>query len=823
MGAVNLHQERTSPEGYRSVKREENLRAALEVAKAECSRLQEENDRLRALLRSVGKDPRQEREDQSKPIRTATQESSTEAKIAVFRGMFRGREDVFALRWETKSGRVGYSLACSNEWRRPRCRKPRVMCGECENRRSLPITDEVIRDHLSGKHTVAVYPLLEDQTCWFVAAAFERAGWIEHVGAFLSTCRAMEIPAALERTRSGNGAHAWIFFERPVPAAGARKLGCAILTRTIEQGYEMSMDAYDHLFPDHDTLPRGGFGGVIPLPLQRDPRERGNSVFLGQDLLPHPDQWHFLSTHERMPAEAVDDAVREAERKGKIIGVRMSLTEEEDEQDPWTAPPSRRKPPERVEGSLPGKVRIVQQDMIYLEKEELPPAMLSRLRRLAAFQNPEYYRAQAMGLSTFDKPRVIACAEDSPTRMGLPRGCLEEVLGLLGSHRVEAELVDQRHGGAPIEVAFKGVLSPLQQEAAEALLADENGVLHAGTAFGKTVVASWLIAARGVNTLVLVHRRQLMDQWKEKLTSFLGLSPDSVGRIGGGANSRKGCIDIAVLQSLNRKGAVKDLVAEYGHVIVDECHHVPAFTFEQVLNRVRGRYVLGLTATPIRKDGHHPIVMMQCGPIRFRVDARHQAASRPFDHVVIPRQTGFRMSRGRSQTRIQDVYAALIKDQERNELILDDLVRALKEGRSPLLLTERTEHVKAFAERLQGLARHVVVLRGGMGKNQRKAVAEQIQSIPDEEERVLIATGRYIGEGFDDARLDTLFLAMPISWRGTLQQYAGRLHRRHENKSVVQIYDYVDRRVPMLTRMYDRRLDGYRTIGYRIRGAEARA
>jgi superfamily II DNA or RNA helicase len=383
--------------------------------------------------------------------------------------------------------------------------------------------------------------------------------------------------------------------------------------------------------------------------------------------------------------------------------------------------------------------------------------------------------------------------------------------------------VDQRHGGTPIEAAFKGALTPLQQEAAEALRAEENGVLHAGTAFGKTVVAAWLIAARGVNTLVLVHRRQLMDQWKEKLTSFLGLPPDSVGRIGGGANSRTGRIDIAVLQSLNRKGAVKDLVAEYGHVIVDECHHVPAFTFEQVLKRVQGRHVLGLTATPIRKDGHHPIVMMQCGPIRFRVDARHQAVSRPFDHVVIPRQTGFRMARSRSQVRIQDVYAALIRDQERNELILDDLLRALKEGRSPLLLTERTEHVQTFAKSLQGLARHVVVLRGGMGKNQRKALAEQIQSIPDEEERVLIATGRYIGEGFDDARLDTLFLAMPISWRGTLQQYAGRLHRRHEKKSVVQIYDYVDRRVPMLTRMYERRLDGYRTIGYRIRGAEVHA
>jgi superfamily II DNA or RNA helicase len=804
------------------MKREGSLREQLEAALAECSRLREENARLEGRLRSLGECPQPEYEGEAEPVRTVTQEASTEAKIALFRKIFRGREDLYALRWETKSGRSGYSLACSNEWRRPRCRKPRVKCGECGNGRFPAVTDEVIRDHLSGRHTIAIYPLLPDATCRFLAIGFERGDWQQGVAAFLETCRAMGIPAAAERLRSGKGAHVWIFFERRVPAAMARKFGCALLTRTIEKGHEIGMEVYDRLCPDLDALPRGGFGGFVPLPLQRGPREEGNSVFVDKDFLAHPDQWRLLSGLETVPAAAVDAVVREAEKQGKIIGVRMSLTQEEGELDPWTAPPSERRPPEPLEGPLPDKIRIVLASRICLEKEGLTPAVLSRLRRLAAFQNPEYYRAQAMGLATFDKPRVITCAHDSPGRIALPRGCLEEVVEFFEAHGVRTKVVDRRHGGIPIEVDFHGSLRPQQQEAAEALLAYENGVLHAGTAFGKTVVASWMIAARKVNTLVLVHRRQLMDQWQERLATFLGLPPKSIGRIGGGTNTRTGNVDIAILQSLNRKGAVQELVAEYGHVIVDECHHVPAFTFEQVLDRAKALYLLGLTATPVRKDGHHPIVMMQCGPIRFRVNARSQAASRPFDHVVIPRLTGFQMPRSEAKVGIQGVYSALTTDKARNELIFHDLIKAVEKGRSPLLLSERTDHVEAFAKRCEGVVRHVIVLRGGMGKNQRKALAERIKAIPDQEERVLIATGRYIGEGFDDARLDTLFLATPVSWRGTLQQYAGRLHRRHDLKSVVQIYDYVDGRVPMLKRMHDRRLAGYRSIGYRVGGTKAK-
>jgi len=803
--------------------KQDDLQARLEAALGECALLREDNARLRALLGLPAPEPAQVfPESRCEASVTVTRESPSEAKIALFRSLFRGREDVYPVRWETKrTGRSGYFPACANKWNRRICQMPRVKCGECRNRKFLALTDDVIRDHLSGKHTIGLYTLLADETCWFLAVDFDKDSWQEDARAFLATCREMGVPAALERSRSGNGAHVWIFFDRPIEAAQPRRLGCAILTCTLDRRHEVGLDSHDRFFPSQDTLPRGGFGSLIALPLQRAPREQGNSVFVNEDFAPYPDQWAFLSTIRRMAAEAVDAIVWDAARAGRIIAVRESLTHEEAEEDPWTLPPSRRQRPEPIDGPLPETVRVVLANMLYVEKDGLPSALLNRLKSLASFQNPEFYKAQAMRLSVFGKPRIITCAEEFPKHLALPRGCLDEVLELFQSHQVHAEMADERFVGRPIEVEFHGELPPLQQQAAEAILPHDTGVLFAATAFGKTVVASWIIAARAVNTLVLVHRRQLMDQWRERLADFLGLSPNEIGRIGGGQDNRTGRIDIGILQSLNRKGSVKDFVADYGQVIVDECHHIPAVSFEQVLRAAKARYVLGLTATPIRKDGHHPIILMQCGPIRFQVSARKQAALTPLEHVVIPRFTDFRMPlTDQEEPAIHEIYAALLTDEGRNERILEDIRNALEEGRSPLVLTERIEHLKALSARLKEFVPNLVVLRGGMAARQRGAVEEQLKAIPEGEKRVLIATGRYIGEGFDDARLDTLFLALPISWRGTVQQYAGRLHRAHENKKEVRIYDYVDARVPVLRRMYDRRMKGYASMGYRVqRGA----
>jgi superfamily II DNA or RNA helicase/very-short-patch-repair endonuclease len=424
-----------------------------------------------------------------------------------------------------------------------------------------------------------------------------------------------------------------------------------------------------------------------------------------------------------------------------------------------------------------------------------------------------------MRLPTYDKPRIIGCAEDHPQHVSLPRGCLEDTQELLSGLDVKPLVRDERCAGKPLDVTFHGELRPEQQAAADALVAHDTGVLSATTAFGKTVIAAWLIARRGVNTLVLVHRRQLLEQWIERLSAFLGLPVKSIGRIGGGQRNPTETLDVAVIQSLVRKGVVDDLVGGYGQLIVDECHHLSAHSFEQVARRARAKFVTGLSATVTRKDGHHPIIFMQCGPVRYRVNAKQQAAGRPFEHTVFVRPTGFRLPGvGDPDARRQfhELYERLIADETRNRLICRDVLQAVQEGHASVVLTERNEHLHSLAARLSPGVLHMVVLRGGMRRKEIAAAVARLAAIPADTGWVLLATGRYIGEGFDDARLDTLFLTLPVSWRGTVAQYVGRLHRLHQGKREVRVYDYADLDVPMLARMFDRRCLGYEAVGYTI-------
>ena len=711
--------------------------------------------------------------------------SPPEAKIALFRSLFRGREDVYARRFESRrTGKAGYQPACANEWAPGVCQKPKVKCADCPQRDFLPVTNDVVRRHLSGRDdqgrdfVMGVYPMLQDESCFFLAADFDKTHWQEDARALLDTCRRMDLPAALERSRSGNGGHVWLFYEEALPAALARRLGAHILTETMERRPEIGLDSYDRFFPNQDTLPHGGFGSLIALPLQKQPRELGNSVFLDSQLIPCPDQWEFLSTIGKIARSAVEEIVRDAERRGRVVGVRIAAVDEDDGQ-PWTASPSRRHKEPPIAGPLPESLELILADQIYIAKDQLTPGLRNRLLRLAAFQNPEFYKAQAMRLPTYDKPRIIACAEDLAQHLGLPRGCLEEVHKLLSDLHIAAVIRDERNAGRPLDVTFHGQLRPEQETAARAMLSHDTGALSATTAFGKTVVAAWLIARRRVNTLVLVHRRQLLEQWLERLATFLDLPTKAIGRMGGGRRKLTGSLDVAVIQSLVRKGVVKDCVAEYGHLVVDECHHLSASSFEQVVRRAKAKFVLGLSATVTRKDGHHPIIFMQCGPVRFRVNAKAQAAARPFAHTVRVRPTSFRpVAAADPDVRIQfhDLYHDLIADDERNRMICEDVVQAVGEGRSPLVLTERNEHLDSLAARLSPPTGHLVVLRGGTSPKEARAVLRRLAAIPASENRVLLATGRYIGEGFDDARLDTLFLTLPVSWRGTIAQYVGRLH-----------------------------------------------
>ena len=762
--------------------------------------------------------------------RPVSEISSVSQKIGLFRSLFKGREDLYAQRWESiKTGKTGYQPVCKNDWIRGICRKPVIKCGNCAAREFVPISDNVIHRHLFGfvaadriarrtrkDFVIGVYPLLQNETCWFLAADFDKESWRADVSAFRDVCLRFKVPLAVERSRSGNGAHAWIFFSEPIPVVFARRLGSFLLTETLDERPEMGLDSYDRLIPNQDTLPDGGLGNLIALPLQYTAMGKGNCVFIDENYIPFSDQWHFLATLPKIGREEVERVIEEARRRNKIIGIRLPMTDEEGE-EPWKALPSRRRKVD-ISGPLPEKVIIRKGDLIYIDKEGLPPILRSRLVSLAAFQNPEFYKAQAMRLSTYGKPRVISCAEDFVNHIGLPRGCLEEAVELFRSLKIDIDVIDERYPGIPIECDFRGTLRPEQEAAVNSLLEHDTGVLAAATAFGKTVVAAKVIAERAVNTLVLVHRRQLLDQWIAQLMEFLDLKTEEIGFIGSGKHKPSKLVDIAIIQSLYRKGIVDDVVGEYGHLVVDECHHIPAASFEQVARKCKSKYVLGLSATVTRKDGHHPIIFMQCGPVRFRVGAKQGTQAHPFQHRVVLRNTKFTLMPSKdAKLHIHEVYHALMTDEARNKMIFDDIVRSIAEDkRSPILITERREHLEMFAERFRPFVRNIVVFKGGMGERQRQKIREQLNSIGDDDERLLIATGKYLGEGFDDARLDTLFLTLPISWKGTLAQYAGRLHRLHYNKKEVRIYDYVDLKVPVLERMYKRRLQGYRAIGYEI-------
>ena len=766
---------------------------------------------------------------------TAMQTLSLQEKVDLFRSLFKGREDVFARRWYSKaSGKGGYQPVCLNEWNRQLCDKRKFKCAECPNRLFAPLTDNEIYRHLEGKDAdgrdvIGLYVLNEDNTCNLLCTDFDdkncEHGYQEDVVAFVDVCKSWGIPCSIERSRSGNGAHVWIFFETPVMAVKARRLGNAILTEAMNRNGKIGFKSYDRFFPNQDALPEGGLGNLVALPLQGNARKNGNSVFVNEYFEPFPDQWEYLLNVGKFSASALEEILKQT---ATILPLGdLSKTSES---KPWEVPTTAKI--EMSDFSL--EIVITRSNMLYIPLNQLSSKVLNHLRRIASFRNPEFYSKQALRLSTYQTPRIISCADLTDEYLALPRGCEDAVTTLLKEKNVAYRFEDKTNHGKTISVHFKGELRNEQQEAVNILADNSNGVLSATTAFGKTVAAIGLIAQRGVNTLILVHTKALLDQWVQRLERFLTiddvpaieegkrnrkktLSP--IGTLSSTGNKLHGIIDIALMQSCISDNEVKPFVKDYGLVIVDECHHVSAVNFEQILKVINARYVYGLTATPIRKDGHQPIIFMQCGPIRYNADAKAQMQNQSFQRLLVPRFTPFRPVSGEDLS-FTKVVQQLAEDEYRNLFIVKDVIEALKEGRSPIILTSRTAHVGILAEHLKPHCPNVITLVGSESTKEKRQKMERLQSIPLSEPLIIVATGKYVGEGFDYARLDTLFLVSPVAWKGIVAQYAGRLHREFEGKQDVQIYDYIDIRVPVCESMYRKRLKGYASIGYRIRNDE---
>jgi len=758
--------------------------------------LREENERLRAevvrLRGMLGLPPNVLSEPdvdtarlfpEDDPLPEVHSRSPVQDKIALFRALFRGREDVYARRWsDERSGKTGYSPAVRGRSGR-------------DAKDYLPMTDEVLYRHLAGEDVVGLYPLLTDDTCHILACDFDGPTWAPDALGFLEAADRWHVPAYLERSRSGQGGHVWIFFTRPVPAVRARRLGTSLLRETMIARGELELTSYDRLFPNQDFMPKGGFGNLIALPLQKKARALGNTEFIDRELRPWPDPWRGLSLVRRLTPEVLEALLDEL--PPMQVGVEGALI------------PARwgRSAPE---APAPESIRCVRGARLSVERSGLPPSLLARIKHLACLHNPEFHKRQKLRLSVYGTPRFVRCYEEDLTHLHLPRGVLdplESVVRGVGSrlHVEEARVCPER-----VVLRLEESLSPAQDAAVRDLLRHDEGVLVAPPGSGKTRMACAVIADRCVPTLVLVHRKPLLDQWRLELERCLGLTSKEIGQLGSGRKRRSRVVDLAMFQSLQSEAA-SDVFADYGQIVIDECHHVPAVSFDGVLRKAAARFVLGLTATPYRRDGLGELIMMRCGPIRHRFQADSKTESLQRELVV--RETNFDPRLG-DDAPIQALYRALTEDEGRNRQVCADVLESAAQGRNCIVLTEWREHLDRLLAILEAAGVRPIALHGGVKKKERLASVTELNAARPDEPVLVVATGALVGEGFDLPRLDTLVLAFPISFRGKVIQYAGRILRAHDGKNAARVYDYRDGLVPVLARMQTRRQKTLEGVGF---------
>ena len=734
--------------------------------------------------------------------------------VALYSELFYGRQDVYAVRWENqKAGTHGYAPKCKNEWDRNICGKAmriKGACKKCVYKENQEITNATIQQHFTGTGVNAlvmgVYPLLEDESCRFLAIDFDKGNWQEEILVAKRVYEEYGIKSYIERSRSGNGGHLWVFFTESIEAHIARKLGIKVLETAMNRNGISKFDSFDRLFPNQDHMPKGGYGNLIALPLQRQAVEKGNSVFVDDSFKMYASQTAVLQNIERYSRMQIIDVLKQFPNV-ILSDVNDKEIEEEDKVLPWE-----KKKEEIIPTDLPKYIDMVLYDRIYISKKKLHPFIKKKLIGLTVFHNPEYYLARNLRKSVQDIPMWIQCFEEDSDYLMLPVGVESTLVAICQSYNIQINVIDKRFSGKEIDVAFHGDLREKQLKAVEELLAVSNGILHANTAFGKTVTAIALIAERKVNTLIIVDRVSLLNQWCERLSVFLNIPKQEIGVIGGGKKNPTGIIDVAVSQSLYRDNKVSELVKGYGQIICDECHHVSAVGFEQIMKNSPAKYKYGLTATLKRKDGKERIVLMQLGPVRYKDLSK---VSSELMHKVLVQETGISSDDLSNEHTTNELYDCLYINAIRNMQIVMDIRNCLDENRYPIVLTERKEHIDLLEKELSPYVK-VYKLHGGLKKKEREGIMDELQNISDDVRRVIIATSKYVGEGFDYPILDTLFLTLPISWSGRIKQYAGRLHREYHEKKEVRIYDYVDSRIDAAMKMYEKRSKGYRSMGYQI-------
>ena len=764
-------------------------------------KLERENKELKEKI--YGRIENKEKIEKEKAI-------SSEEKIQIFMNAFKGRTDLYAKRWTSnKTGKSGYSPVCKNEFSLCKCDKPRVKCSECPYRELLPLTEDVVKKHLKGKITIGIYPLLPGDLCNFLAIDFDKSTYEKDVISFWNICDELDVPIYVEKSRSGNGAHVWIFFATSIPARIARKMGNILLTKTMEKT-SLELDSYDRLFPNQDTMPKGGFGNLIALPFQGESSKKGNTVFVNKYFETEKDQINILKNLKRMKNNEVNNFID----KYKEDDFEEPNTEEvlNDDEIP--------KKENIRETIFKNNVECIFENQIYVKKLKLLPNEVTYLKRLASFTNPQFYELQKLRMPIFYKttPRIISCFEEDERYLILPRGCMDKIKEICEKSNVKLIIKDKRKNELETNYQFKGKLNKKQEKAMNELLKYNTGILCAATGFGKTVVSTQIISNLKMNTLIIVNRNNLLEQWKEKLSYFLNINKKEIGQIGASKEKLNGKLDVATFQSLYKREDLDKILNKYGLVIVDECHHVAAYSFEKVLKAVRSKYVYGLTATPTRKDGWHKIIYMQCGDIRVRISNKEIKQNKKMEHIVIVKRTNYKYiaTEENEKVKIPEILNDMSSNIFRNSLIVEDIKKCILEGRIPIVLTERVEHLKILKEKLEKLKIPVVIYKGNMGKKKTKEVKNILEEADtNKKPRIILATSSSIGEGFDDSRLDTLFLTMPVSWKGRIVQYVGRLHRKHEGKERVIVYDYLDN-MKVLEKMYNRRIKGYKIAGYEI-------